>query len=692
MTIFFERDLMRSRGPWDIAQFFSGPELSGNGHLPGSFYYVLLRFIDFLGFDWRGSYYLCLAATSFIIALLWQYLRKNMGNIPSLLFLFLILSSSAIYAAIECPLNSSWTIFFAALALLIYLKKASHPSISTPFSWYLGVFALGFGLHFHFTLSVLIVPLLIFPFINKLNIKQTVLSIISFLLPSIPYFIQRLANQTMSAPAEESALGYILRIAYQLGVKGTAPIYEQYFGISNAGIFLNLFAHLFVLITIITFIKKKSHGKTDSSFNVLLSLWTFALIPALIPIVAGMYLRYGGVLCVVNSVFCAWSLSWWMKTYRFKFFLKPVAIAFVILNLIFFLSIEPSAINWSFISLIGFLLFFLGIIQSFTRSNRFLFQVFMAIQLTLFAHFAGTTGERATLAVKNFAINSIDLEKIYTNIYRTTGWSTDEARKRLYFVNLFYELGFLELYRTVSHQSMISVSNTTKPDGFFIYRKETPDSDLVNSKNLNPSLAEGIRSGSIVISSVGTFGNAFELISYRVKDLSKHPPYFQNIGDPYGSKEIEFIRTLKKSTADSKTLAYGIFNPCVSNVNFCSVAISASSPDLTNHKNKIHVQIASQLLAQPSPSVYAHHLLRIHYPYIEFLCPEGQKKIRLSESQGNNPQSIFNGLDMLTPFERIITSPCLSSPVRGLVFGFESLYTFSSFAHSDGPYRIEKLF
>lgn len=305
-----------------------GPELSGGGHLPGPFYYLLLGVPLIISPSVSGIVVWQFLLASAGCALLAVRLSKLISPLAGTLFTALFISSPLINYQLLVFWNPSFLIFFAAL-LLFSLKYHE-----TPLHLLIFGFITGLASQIHFTGAIFLLPsiFLILRTKSTTNASRS-LNLVSlsagYLFAISPYILYRLVSNIGDDQSYQITSG-IWRLFYRLQMAAYSLLDLNSSYISQKLQFI-LREPMFLICAVVlffSFTKLKATLKSDSAKPFLFTL--FFSSGSLFFVLSGFaYLRYQIpfflALCCVVSI----SLSLGLKS-RHRFWSISVIVILVL--------------------------------------------------------------------------------------------------------------------------------------------------------------------------------------------------------------------------------------------------------------------------------------------------------------------------------------------------------------------------
>ncbi|MGZ3692035.1 MAG: hypothetical protein ACXVAX_11060, partial [Pseudobdellovibrio sp.] len=196
VSIYQSRDIHRALGLLNGNFVWYGPEFFGGGQTPGSFYYWLLAVPLALTHTWHSLLPFCNLLAAFSLALLYFYLQKKRSHFVAIWSLLFLLSFSVFTENLKSFWNPSYLPVF--MILTIWLLQ------DLPV---LGFFVLALSAQVHFSMLIFLLPALF----NLKNKKTIGLSLLSFIVPFLPYIIWRLTSGA-SGPVQDFSEGVLAAV------------------------------------------------------------------------------------------------------------------------------------------------------------------------------------------------------------------------------------------------------------------------------------------------------------------------------------------------------------------------------------------------------------------------------------------------------------------------------------------------
>ncbi|MFA6091876.1 MAG: hypothetical protein WCU88_08025 [Elusimicrobiota bacterium] len=703
-TIFAARDLDRAQLLAAGRIILFGPEASGGGHLPGSFYYFLLAAPLKLGFGWKAAWQLQFALMAAGFSLLWLFIRIRLGALPAYYALFCAAFFN--YKSLFFAYNASFLPFFTLAALISLCAAFDDRSRRRDLAWALFGLLCGLGLQFHMSFSLILLSGLILQLysarfgLKPLAWKTFAAGLSAFLLTLLPYGIW-LASVRLSMPIGQSALPFTgadavkLKGIWNYAVKARADYPAQ--ALAQRSLTLLPFEAVIPLIFLsLTACGKnpplpdKVHAEAspdvpDSlrfagncvkvlSVSTALTALTYVMSLALSPTRYSIISRLS-----LDFLTCA-LLARRKDRIRPDIFYPALIAGLFALTLAWRICLWPSAhttLDWHsllFPAAAGLALALLVLLKTGAKTDRALFCIALALPLIL--SFIIRTG------IKHYSDGdfpkSRDLEEMSRVILSQTGWDYAEARRRIFYINVREMTTVSYLYRAAQDagRSQASAgSGLDRVDGYFAAIFPRRERDRRNDDNkrwllrqdLPPILKEGIASGGIVLGIMTNCGGLF-LTPYKIADTQQFPPYFHNSSDAYSLTGPE---PALLPEPHAKTFRF-TFNDCPDHAKWCEILADVQLRRRKDARMSARVVFSGEPLSQACEGVNLQWNELLKRPYLTVECAGSRRRVLLAESLGmqrDKARSMNHSL--LAPYERIFNVECRGR-LQKISVGYES--------------------
>ncbi len=702
-SIFLARDLDRARLLSAGHLILFGPEASGGGHLPGSFYYFLLAAPLRLGFGWKATWQLQIAMMSGAYSALWIFFRRRFGLFPACYALFC--ASFFNFATLLYGYNAGYTPLFTVAALILLCRAFDSDCEGRGAAWLGFCVICGLGIQLHYTfLQVFLSGVILQASSPSLKLRPLPLrkfsaGLLSFLLMLLPYAVW-LAGARLSRPIGQQVLPFTgtqavnVRIiaAHARFVLGWLPASV----LARRDLGLIPFEALLPAAAAILFCATQQpelgdeadaarRSLAETCVKVLAvasaaTLFSFGLALALMPIryadtprlcldlLAGAVLarhdarlRRGAFYPVTLAGVCLLTAAWhgilwpgWMRALDFRQTAFAVVLGAMLALVVYLNRTAPPSFTELFTVLLVPLVLSLAVQDASATYARY--------------DFPGVS----------------DLEAMSREIYARTGWSYDEARVRIFYVNVRDVLTPAYVYRDIEARARPPAPRTAAAkfgaDGYFAaFLADDPDAesailrprDLVLSPGIVPMLADAIKRGSIQLGTPAAAGR-FVLIPYKVMDTEHLPRYFHNSSEGYA---LDALAPGFPEAPGQRTFRF-LFNDCPQHAAACDVAADVRlRPRKRGHWN-VDVVFSGQPLTQASDGVNMMWLETLSHPYFSAACRGRERRVLLADSLGIHPSRSrnMNG-DLLGPYARSFDVDC-GGPPQFVTVGYESATAF----------------
>ena len=281
-----------------------------------------------------------------------------------------------------------------------------------------------------------------------------------------------------------------------------------------------------------------------------------------------------------------------------------------------------------------------------------------------------------------------DWSEIWTVVYNETGWSYEEARKRIFFIGHHMsqspKLAYQSLKLEQSGKKMLPLS----PDGFFISNRYGKFKDKrkkdrfrrykgwILQQTIPPELKEGIKNGSIALGENLSGKNL--IVPYWIKSTASVPPFFHNTGEGYhySPDEIQLnsYSVVNGVYQDKEHIVFR-WNECADQHPFCSTGAFIQHRSEGSQK-VIKVKVLGSSMAQISPWISPNWTQAWINSYLKVKCGSSDFSFPLAGSIGfsrlnshGKDSPFFQGNNsFLAPFERVLTFNC-NEDIRKIALG-----------------------
>jgi hypothetical protein len=663
-TVFYafqSRDLGRALELLNGTPIFYGPEMTGGGNLPGPLYYLLLAPSLWFGATWENAWteMIVLAAAAGTVA--WLYFRAK-G-----LALAALLSSTffglAVYTQhfLTIFINPSFQFIFL-IPILLLILRAFDPELTLGTrnrSFVAAAALIGLAIQIHYSIFFMIPAMLslqIFaPRLHLPRVSRKALGAAALVLPmaSIPYAAWMLLQQ---APGQEwnyvgRVADVIPTLAFLLGAIEKMEVRSMALILGN-NLLINICPVLFILAA--TFLLsgliarglphapwlKEDENLRRRGWNMakpLLVCAAFGFLPFSYISVVPIANRYGLAMCVALT-FLAAVLQESALTSRLKQYTFNILAAGAALVLLMLLRPGPLAAGYH----LGLILAagMIAVLLTYFRHNPLpaakICGFLLSALLVLLHREYYRSGELRVQS--NNMIRHEHWKMAWTDVYSHTGWSLDELKKRVFFVNAHIDGDPEPMYRTVVKELGPQPHNPGAPDGYFVIVnppfRENQIYEWLLQAPIPEDLRAGIRRRDIKLGEIGWHG--VWTIPYWVNPNSDLPRYFHNWAMYYNSAPNPNVLNAVAPGSAAEVNGRYVFkwNECPDQDRYCDngalIYVNKSRDGLLD----LHVEVVGESLSQNSPWIHPTWTQAWNRPFVEVTCGRTTKSFELASSIG----------------------------------------------------------
>jgi hypothetical protein len=707
-TVFYAfqtRDLNRAFELLNGNSIFYGPEMTGGGNLPGPLYYFLLVPALIFGNAWEHAWLEMVLLAAFAAVAAWWYLRTNGFRLGALLACTMLALAVYTQHFFSIFINPSYQFFLLIPALILICRAfdPAHSEIMRGRSFVAAALVTGLSLQLHFSMAFLIPAMFTLQvFYKKLAVPQIPsryvgLAIGALPLASLPYLIWLVLQ---NGPGQEwnyvgnardviPTLLFLFKAIQNIALKDVARILTNHL-LSGVNPVLWVLGIGWALSQILKFrfgsdwtsedLPKKNRGFALA--KPLAVCAAFGFIPFSYIAVVPIANRYGLIMLVAITLLVALLQDSMLSSKLRQHCFNAVAALTAVLLLVWLFR---SHIEWTQITLIvtaGFIalwLTYFNVKLSPAKAAGFL----LSVTVVLLHREVYRAGLFHTEANSQIMIRHEQWQMAWTDIYRQTGWSVDQVKQRVFFVNAHLDGDPEPMYRTVVKALGNVPTPEHVPDGFFIVVNPPSGEEglqqWLENAAIPPELRNGIRNGDIQLGSIGW--NGVWTIPYRVRKGSNLPKHFHNWALFYKSQPAPNPLAELKSNSAKKTENSYVFkwNECPDQSRYCD---NGALVKLTQHKDfvDLQVEVIGESLSQNSPWIHPTWTQAWNRPFVELTCGTSTRTFELASSIGFKREYMeyqpittyfVANNSLLAPFTRHFRVPC-SEPLRSLAVGRES--------------------
>lgn len=676
-TVFQARDIHRAMDMASGKLIFYGPEVSGGGYSPGSFYYLLLSIPLLLGFSWQSIWYLMMGLAAVGGGLLWGFHRFYWGIFSAILSVLFYASSVSLILELRQFWNPSFLPFFLII-LISCLCLAFSTNNKKEKYWVWFCFILGLAIQIHMSAVSLLLAAVLIQIIApkfklpRISFRPWWLGSAVFLMTLLPYLIWVLYSAEDSLNLKEGS-------SYSIPVLLDVIKFEDMQSLT-AAIFRKialipvLTLVLGVLLPSLFDLWSKYKQKRNSNYlgieversqnqqiflesqKVLATCLFVSLFPAVYvyisPTSAAGYARYSMVFMVV--------LVFFASTYYMRF----IHLSARFKN--YFQKIENNLkITYAIVVLL------------------LVFTIFFNVDIN-----------------KNLLGKSLSFKKlefIAESVFDQTGWSYAEAKRRLFYVGSSYR-STPEFFFWGTNK--YKIERNADIDGYFVLTypiENKKDNDSVKSwlkkQSIEATLIEGLDSGDLVTLDPITTPNlpTLVLLPYKVLNRQKLPPHFHNRGVSYDRDQSEKLLLEHKINYPGvvrlkDNLLLFQWNEFSINCDTCTFGALVQFGKSDQKTLNVSLKFIGQPLANSSPWTSLTSTQSLQNPYIKIQCGLKNYTQKLAQYLGfvkddedhdsGQRQGQYGHKSFIAPYIRELKFFC-DQPLSSIEIGWESSYGYN---------------
>lgn len=718
-TVFFifqDRDLSRAHELLNGNFIFFGPELTGGGNLPGPFYYFLLAPVLSLGFGWMGAWcwMIILLALGGVVG--WYFFRSEFDSLTAFLWLFVFAFICPIAQVIEIFVNPSFSVLFTVLINIYILKAFSENNRNKrEQAFVLACFFVGLSIQLHYSnLPYLLALLSLQIFSNKLRILSISVNkfytgLAVFSLTLAPYGIGLILTKL------EIHLGQPL--SYSGATIDALPSLFNHFKTvfdSRADDFLltvvkKLFLAVPVVFLVLISLRLVFRGKSTenldflesklltSSNSSLIKISSICALFSFIPFSFYFFVPQGswygmpfGITISFMAVIIYGSLIKLKDELKLFNIISMVALTLLcalILFLKYFSGVKAIVIN--LLIFISYLFLVAGVcFDRRQKNNSAILISFVLTGVLVLAQVHIQNQIRKDIHAGTSLPRYLNWQKIWSKIYKDTGWSYSEVRERIYFINHQMEQDPEAAYQLLIKQSSKNNSILSKlPDGYFVSIDEPEQAktlEWIVRQPIQEEVRRGLLSGEIVLGEYNSNDNIL-IAPYFVVSKKFLPNYFHNIGAGYDQlPEAKLFDNIKESEG-AKALGDNQYlfkwNECPDQHSYCDNGVIVRINQIQPYIYKFDIKIVGLPQSQSSKWIAPGWTQAWINPYLEIVCEQKTEVMQIISSIGYNPKYLsgddnfkfpMKNNSILAPFERSFEVQCAAGSLSELGVGRNS--------------------
>jgi hypothetical protein len=620
-SIFQARDFRRTEELLRGHPIFFGPEQTGGGNLPGGFYYLLLAAPLALG-GWEAAWCWMVLLAALSAAVLWIFARKNFGLSCAVLVLAIYVSSPMLGATIRIFFNPSFVPLFVSLTLVAFAHSFTEKRIQG--AWIAACFLLGLAAQLHSSAHFLLLGgLLLQGMAPRLGLKRVPrrelwLGLAAFLLPLLPYMLASGLGQPKAPGAGSGRDSFFLFASYFLYGGAWRSFFKRP-GSLQWGAISWVLPWMGILAASVLLLLRRKERASSKGFGpqcrVIFAVCSgMALLPNLLTGFPPMTFQLGTVFAQTFSLF---------------------------LGILPFCGHRKQARSSLVLTVI------VGIVIGAVELGR---------------------AQRAWAELHLLGLD--DCRKLAELVHARTGWSYEEARYRLYFLNAHVDTTPEFVYRAFERAPVTNQASGI--DGYFV-----SSGTEVELAGADWMITDGIRNHSLELRAPERAGKLI-LIPYHVTDRNQLPAFFHNLGAPYEDPSARIERLTKEAGWQRFQ-----FNDCPSGASFCQNSIFARLNRVNAGEAELEVQALGSSISQPSEwesPLWTEALIR---PFVETSCGAKSTRFQIADLLGRAPDP-----SLFAPLQRSFRFSC-RGPMTIRAAGYESSWVWKFGVATRGPGRSQ---
>ncbi len=701
-TIFYafqSRDINRSLRLLSGSPIFFGPEMTGGGNLPGPFYYVLLLPGLWTTGDWRGAWHLMMGLAAASSILLWFFFRRRGLPMAGLLFVTLLPLCVITQHYMTLFINPSY-LFIAVVPALIFICDAfspSQPATRRDRSFVLAALVISLGIQIHYSIVFLFFAALLMqwraarlglPAVGRTHFRW---GLAAFALPFLPYLMWSVAGW-IGRPLGQPSV-YVGEVAdvWPTMLHLLNAVYEFDPAATSRRMMIQLINNTPWALVLVALALGLSHrlagagraaGEENSEVRSrglelvkpLAICAAFGFIPFSYVFVVPIANRYSLPMVVPLLVLTAVSVEALLNS-ALKIRIYNILAALIALPAALYLLLERGSPADPLHLLLGAFLALMAVVITYIRQTEFPTAKVTAVTLTallasVHLQLYRSGGLRSN---ENNMVRYNQWQTVWREIYRRTGWSLEELKGRVYFVNAHTNGDPEPTYRSVVRETgPIRAPAGETPDGYIlIVNPPHTEPDLagwLQTQAIAEDLKQGLKSGEVELSDM--IPGPMVALAYKVKPGSRLPNRFHNWGLYYNSSEHA---PLLGAYADNRAYKladnryFFLWNECPDSHPYCDSAAEVEIEPAGLSRVNVRVHVIGEALSQNSPWIHPTWTQSWNEPYVELTCSGRKETLKLASSIGYRreylvyePVTLYfvGNNSILAPFERRFTVDC----------------------------------
>jgi len=694
--IFTARDLDRAQALAAGHPIFFGPEMSGRGHLPGPFFYLLLALPLGLGLGWRGVWELQFALMGGAAVALWAFVRVRFG-VPAAYYALFCLSFFD-FPTLLIAWNPSFLPLFAIVALAALTLAFDPWCAQRGLAW--GVFSLacGLGLQLHMSAVLLLAagPLVQVAAprlrLSRLPWRAFALGLLPLGAVLAPYAAWEVGAR-LGVPLGQPVLAFTDAVGPDVGLDdkiGGLVAYaiearaDKPLGSQIARVLAVLPLEVVVPLLLLPFLGRVggeppapparppapavAHAARVLAFPAMLTASSYAISLALGPVrysilprlcldlwicavLANRRLRGSAWAGLAFGLFAA-TVAWQVALGRagrvsFDAFdlVFPVASAGVLALLAWHRGAARGGVGWA---------------------------PLLPLALAWAVHVGAAAGRHGSVP------SARDLTALARLVVGQTGWGYPQARLGLFWVNVRDTLTPAWIFREVARDGVEGPApspGVARVDGYFVVRPRVatpPWADPAEAarwlvaQDLPGMLRDGLAGGGLTLG-IPTAAGSLWAIPYHVADRDRLPPRFHNGSEGYA--DTQMLPPLP--VEPGPRVGRAVFNDCDNGADVCGIAADVRVRPAGPGRWDVEVTLSGEPLSQACDGVNMVWNERLERPWFGYSCDGAAGRVGLADFVGMRRDAArsANG-SLLGPYERRFEVGCASEP-EALVVGYE---------------------
>jgi hypothetical protein len=694
-SIFQARDLARAEQVLQGHPIFFGPEATGGGNLPGGLYYWLLALPLATGYGWLAAWVTMAVVAGVMMALLWATLARLFDRESAFIACGFLVWLPWFYMTFFSFMNSSFHPIFLVAALIALGFAFSDSGFRRP-AWFAACAAIGLGIQLHFTITFILLAGIFMQWnplrldIPRLERKWFWQGLGFFALPLLPWVIWKISGQSLGQPSPEyigAAQNVVPNFVQNLlklgdGWAGTITLRGEY---NDYVILTKMFLPSVVALVLILILgwDVKATGRAKQ----LGLVWGCCLAFGALPIL-GLFPYIARTRYLMPFHF---ALAFFIAA---KFYQLPNAYRARFLGLFFIVAAGRDV--WRntgllrnmpvYDLLVPFALVAFGAVAV-IRSSLPRLTPWALVFCAMVAFRYGQFHIAHSISPAYLGIGP--MQEAMGLIHERTGWTFEQARARIYWLNVRYESTPEFVYRLVEKQNRARTPAASTADGFFIAQMRRQDQNDALDGNfkrwlerldLEPTILADLKQNRIKLGEPAEFHWGF-VVPYTVDRSGPHSPHFQNLGEYYQPAPEKTPGADNQASKVQAGHANFQFNDCAGQDRYCRFRFELKSAAAENKNTELSVTLSGPVISHSSPWISPDWSQGLSNVFLKYRCTEKspeQKVIvasRVGYLPGSENSTIINGA-LMAPFSRSLRVPC-SQPLHQVSMGYEQAHAYA---------------